>query len=116
MNIINKYIWLIDTVSRAGYSGITFEEINRKYQYADELSDGKEYNVRTFHNYRRDIAEIFGIDILCDTDGYRYYIADDKELCFVRIRRGLMTIMLFLKSAGNDHNACYNLQKVYLPE
>lgn len=107
MNIINKYIWLIDTVSRAGYSGITFEEINRKYQYADELSDGKEYNVRTFHNHRRDIAEIFGIEILCDTDGYRYYIADDKELKGEsRFRRWLLESVSVNNIVAHNKKVC----------
>lgn len=80
MNILNKYVWLIDTISRAGSEGITFEEICRKYQYADAISGGSAYNIRTFHNHRKDIAEIFGIEICCDTNGYRYYISNEDEL------------------------------------
>ena len=80
MNILNKYIWLIDTISRAGKNGITFEDINRKYQYADSISGGSTYNIRTFHNHRKDISVTFGIEISCYTDGYRYYIVDENEL------------------------------------
>lgn len=80
MNILNKYVWLIDTVRRAGSNGITFGDICRKYQYYDAISGGSAYNLRTFHNHRKDIAEIFGIEIRCDSDGYRYYIADEDDI------------------------------------
>lgn len=91
MNILNKYIWLIDTVSRAGSNGITFEEISRKYQYADAISGGSAYNIRTFHNHKNDIADIFGIEIVCDTEGYRYYIKDHDEIRGTsRFRRWLL--------------------------
>lgn len=92
MNIISKYIWLIDTISRAGSSGITFDELDRKYRNADAISGGAAYNLRTFHNHKRYIAEIFGIEICCNTDGYHYYIADGEELGGTsRFRRWLLT-------------------------
>ena len=38
-NLLNKYVWLVDTIYRAGK--ITYEEINRRWQDND-LSEGKE--------------------------------------------------------------------------
>lgn len=80
MNILNKYIWLIDTLSYAGEYGLTFEEISNKYTKSDFISGGGQYNIRTFHNHRHDIAEIFDIEILCHSDTYRYYIADNDSI------------------------------------
>lgn len=80
MNILNKYIWLIDTLSHAGEYGLTFDEISNKYTKTDFISGGGQYNIRTFHNHRHDIAEIFDIEILCHSDNYRYYIADNDSI------------------------------------
>lgn len=80
MNILNRYIWLVDTLLQAGPKGLTFEQINTKYRYNDYLSDGGEYHLRTFHNHRRDIEEIFGIKIRCNLSDYRYYIDDSDEI------------------------------------
>jgi hypothetical protein len=74
-NIFNRYIWLVDTINRAGR--ITFAEINRKWQQMD-WSYGKELPLRTFHNYKEKIQEMFDINIDCD--GFnQYYIATDMN-------------------------------------
>lgn len=106
MSILNKYVWLIDTVSRAGSEGITFEEICRKYQYADAISGGSSYNIRTFHNHRKDIEEIFGIEICCDTDGYRYYIADEDEI------KGMSRFRQWLLSSVSVNNVLVQNKKI----
>jgi len=38
--LIRKYIWLTDTVNQAGSTGITFKEIQRKWERNDLLSGG----------------------------------------------------------------------------
>lgn len=80
MNILNRYIWLVDTLLQAGHTGLTYEQINSKYRYNDSISNGGEYSLRTFHNHRRDIEEIFGIEIKCNKSEYRYYIDDSDEI------------------------------------
>lgn len=80
MNILNKYIWLIDTLSHAGNNGLTFEEISNKYTKSDFISGGGQYNIRTFHNHRRDIEEIFHIKIGCHLETYRYFIEDRQSI------------------------------------
>ncbi|MDR0863793.1 MAG: hypothetical protein LBO74_02525 [Candidatus Symbiothrix sp.] len=62
-SILNRYIWLADTVYRAGK--ITFEEINRKWLNTD-WSEGKDLPLRTFHNHRKAIEDLFDINIECD--------------------------------------------------
>jgi len=38
--LIRKYIWLTDTVNQADSTGITFKEIQRKWERNDLLSGG----------------------------------------------------------------------------
>lgn len=83
-DLFNRYIWLVDTIYRA--NGITFEEINAKW-LRNNMSEGMELPLKTFHNHRRAIEEMFDINIVCHRrDGYKYYIenADDMEKGGVR--------------------------------
>jgi hypothetical protein len=74
-NIFNRYIWLVDTINRAGK--ITLAEINRKWLRTD-WSEGRELPRRTFINYRRQIEGLFDINIDCDNYN-QYYIATDMD-------------------------------------
>ncbi len=83
-DLFNRYIWLADTIYRA--NGITFEEINAKW-LRNNMSEGMELPLKTFHNHRRAIEEMFDINIVCHRrGGYKYYIenADDMEKGGVR--------------------------------
>lgn len=59
-NLLFKYIWLVDTIGRAGK--ITFEELNDRWMRSS-LNDGEELPKRTFHNWRADVEELFDINI-----------------------------------------------------
>lgn len=74
-NLFNRYVWLVDTINRAG--PITFEEINNKWLRTD-WSEGQKIPLRTFHNHRNKIEELFDINIDCN--GYnQYFIATDMD-------------------------------------
>ena len=46
-----------------------------------ENEDGKEFPLRTFHNHREAIAQMFDIDIECNTkNGYKYYIPNITDI------------------------------------
>lgn len=77
---IRRYIWLVDTLDLAGSEGLSFKQINDKWVRNSYLSDGKDYPLRTFHNHRLEIENIFNILILCDKSTNHYYIADNDEL------------------------------------
>ncbi|PIZ08121.1 MAG: WYL domain-containing protein, partial [Flavobacteriaceae bacterium CG_4_10_14_0_8_um_filter_34_31] len=62
-NVFHRYIWLVDTINRAGR--ITFEEINKKWLRTD-WSEGQKIPLRTFHNHRSKIEDLFDINIDCD--------------------------------------------------
>ena len=75
-DLINRYIWLIDTIRR--YGRITLDEINRQW-LRSQLSDGKPLPRRTFHHYRNDAEQMFGVNIQCDRSTYEYYIEETSQ-------------------------------------
>ncbi len=75
-NVINKYIWIVDTIQR--YGRITLENLNDLWVNSS-LSDGKKLSRRTFYNHRQAIAETFNIEIESDFSTYEYYIANDES-------------------------------------
>ena len=80
VRLIRRYVWLVDTIRRAGR--ISLEEINSRWldNYALNPDHEGEIPERTFHRHREAIAELFGVDILCDRATNTYYIKDDGEL------------------------------------
>ncbi|MFI3261347.1 MAG: WYL domain-containing protein [Rikenellaceae bacterium] len=71
--LFNRYIWLVDTIIRKGR--ITFEEINETWISSSLNNGGDELPLRTFHNHRKVIEQMFDINIECDKrSGYLYYI------------------------------------------
>ena len=77
---IRRYVWLLDTIYRAGEDGITFDDINLKWQRHDLLSEGKAYPKRTFEQHKEEIQETFNVEICCNRRTNRYYISDREEL------------------------------------
>jgi hypothetical protein len=111
MNILfQRYIWLADTIYRAGK--ITFEEINKKW-LRNEMSEDKEIPLRTFHNHRQAIEDLFDINIECDKrNGYVYYIEniDDME------RGSIRTWLLNTFAVNNLINESHKLKRRILFE
>ena len=73
-SLINKYIWIVDTIQR--YGRITREELNNLW-VRSSLSEGSPMPRRTFYNYRNGLADTFNIIVECDPGTFEYYIADD---------------------------------------
>lgn len=73
--LIDKYVWLIQTFIDAGDRGLLLEQITRKW----ENRYGTDYPRRTFNNHRTAISDIFGIDIECDRSTNRYFIRYGKD-------------------------------------
>lgn len=85
--IIQRYIWLVNTIAR--FDGrLTFGEINRRWQ-ASSIGDGQPLSRTTFYRYREGIRELFGISLECDAGrGNVYYIAQDD--CDGRLQTWLL--------------------------
>jgi hypothetical protein len=73
--LISKYIWLIQTISGAGESGLSLGDISSKYERRYSIP----YSRRTFNNHREAIEEIFGISIQCDRSTNRYSIKYSED-------------------------------------
>ena len=87
-NLLFKYIWLVDTIGRAGK--ITFEELNDRWMRSS-LNDGEELPKRTFHNWRADVEELFDINIECQRKGGNYYyIENPQDIRMETMRRWLL--------------------------
>lgn len=73
-----KYFWLVDTIRSAGK--ITKEQIDRKWSNS-RYNDSHETAIpdTSFYRIRRDIEELFDIEILCDRATGQYYI-DDSDI------------------------------------
>ena len=80
VRLIRRYVWLVETIRRAGK--ITLEEISNKWIYSSlHDEEGVGLPERTFHRHRDAIADLFGIEILCDrSDGNVYYIGNEEIL------------------------------------
>lgn len=76
-NVIKRYVWLVNTLLQR--KSLTFKEICDLWDRSS-LTDGKALAVRTFHQHREAIAELFGVEIVCDTNNYKYSIAQPEEL------------------------------------
>ena len=76
-NTVKRYVWLLNTLIQR--KSLTFTEICDLWNKSS-LNDGKALALRTFHQHREAIAELFGVEIVCDTATYKYSIASPEEL------------------------------------
>ena len=86
-NYFNRYVWLIDTINRAGH--ITFADISRQWERSAINDEGGPLAERTFHNHRIAIEDTFGIEIKCNRS-LEYYIANSDDLEGDGIRQWLL--------------------------
>lgn len=73
--LLNKYVWLIDTIRSYGEDGITLIDLQDRWKHYF----GEDYARRSFNNHREAIVEIFGIEIQCNRSTNTYYIPGGKE-------------------------------------
>ena len=74
---IGRYVWLLNTLLQ--HKKLTFKEICNLWNKSSQ-NDGKALALRTFHLHREAVAELFGVEIVCDTNTYKYSIASPDEL------------------------------------
>ncbi len=68
--LLQKYIWLINTFIRYGERGVTLDELCNLW----DRRFGQEYSRSSFNNHRNAIAEVFGIEIQCNRSTKKYFI------------------------------------------
>ena len=80
-SLIKRYIWLIQTIRDAGENGISFSEIQNKWDNASANDNHTPLISRTFHNHRNAILLQFGIEIKCNMSRENsYYYIEKSEL------------------------------------
>ncbi len=90
MSTLNKYIWVVNALHRAGERGLSLKELNEKWQRSD-ISDGKELQRQTFDRWKGKILEMMGVIIDCNLkDDYRYYISNPEVLRSGELSRWLL--------------------------
>lgn len=103
-NLFNKYIWLIDTIYQA--KGITFKEINERW-LKSSIGEGTDLPIKTFHNYRKAVEDMFDINIVCDKHtNYKYYIENSDDIK----KDGIRTWLLNTFTVNNLINEAHNLK------
>lgn len=109
-DLFDKYIWLVDTIYRAGK--ITFEEINERWLRSN-LSEGEDIPLRTFHNWRKAVENTFDININCNRKaGYYYYIENAEDL----EKGGIRNWLLHTFAVNNLINESHHLKNRILFE
>ncbi len=74
--LLQKYIWLVQTFIRAGERGLSLSEIESRW----ETRFGTDYARRTFNNHRDAIGEVFGIRIECNRSTNRYFVRGAEDV------------------------------------
>ena len=103
--LFKEYIWLVNTIHRAGR--ISFAELNEKWQHT-EMSEGIPLSRTTFNRHKDAIEDIFGIYIDCDRrDGYRYFIGNEEVLREDTVQNWMLSTLtvnnLVSESMGLQH-------------
>ena len=109
--LFNRYVWLVDTIYRAGR--ISFEEINDRWKHSSLNDTEEDLPLKTFHNHKNAIQQMFDINIECDRrGGYLYYIehAEDME------RGGVRTWLLNTFAVNHLINESHHLKRRILFE
>ena len=100
-NLFGRYVWLMDILRR--HKRLTFEEINELWQESG-LSYGEELPLKTFHNHKKAIKDIFDVYIECDRkDGYRYYIDEPERIEGNNLRSWLISSYATLNQIKADN-------------
>ena len=100
----NRYIWLLNTLLQ--HKQLSFEEINALWKECC-LGYGTPLPLRTFHQHKSAVEELFGIEIKCNpSNGYRYYISSPDTLKNDSIRKWLLNSF----TLSNMITAGYNMK------
>lgn len=77
---LKRALWVMNELINAQSHGISREELSRKWQYS-KFNDSHEDGIseRTFFRLRKDLQEIFEVDIVCSKDGNKRYSVAQTE-------------------------------------
>ncbi|MBQ9311570.1 MAG: WYL domain-containing protein [Bacteroidales bacterium] len=112
-SLISKYVWVIDTIYRA--KKISFKELNEKWLDTD-ISRGVKIPKRTFDNWKYQIWDMFGIDIVNENRGeYRYYISNAEDINKNGLRSWLYNTFCVSNVLANSQSIKDRILLEYVP-
>lgn len=98
----NRYIWLLNLLLQE--KQMTFDEISKRWKESN-MGDNKPMPLRTFHQHRGAVEELFGVEIKCNTSkGYKYYIANPEVLRNDKTRKWLLNSFNLSNMITAGHN------------
>ena len=98
----NRYIWLLNTLLQ--HKQLAYEEINALWKESC-LGSGAPLPLRTFHQHKSAVEELFGIEIKCNpSNGYKYYISTPDTLKNDSIRKWLLNSFTLSNMISAGHN------------
>ena len=98
----NRYIWLLNILLQE--KQMTFDEISKRWKDSN-MGDDKPMPLRTFHQHRGAVEELFGVEIKCNTaNGYKYYIANPEVLKYDKTRKWLLNSFNLSNMITAGHN------------
>ena len=86
-----SYIWLLETLQSRG--PLTLKEIKSLWLDSSVNDEGKNLATRTFANHIYAIADIFGIDIVCNRRDNTYYIENAEDMNGRGIRNWMLNAL-----------------------
>lgn len=98
-NYFKSYTWLLETLQSHG--ALTLKEIKELWLRSSINDERKELATRTFANHVAAIADIFGIDIVCERSYNRYYIENLDDIGGNSVREWMLDA-LSLNSLLNE--------------
>jgi hypothetical protein len=115
---IKRQLWLLNTLLR--YKKLPFKEHQSEWKDSYLNDDDFELSLRTFHDHKDAIEEMFPVQIKCDSkDGYRYYVVKDspKEqdsmlVCDWAKEHGYESIIMAYHPIIKLHNVRVNILRI----
>ena len=91
MTTLEKYIWLVNALYRAGSHGLSLKELSDKWERDESISYGEPLPRQTFNRWKDNILMSLGVNIDCRLKGgYRYYISNPESLANGELLRWLL--------------------------
>lgn len=113
-SLFNRYVWLVDTIYRLGR--ITFEQINEQWIRSELNCAGDDLPLKTFHNHRKAIEQMFDINIECDRKaGYIYYIENVDDLKRDGVRQWLLSTFSINNLINESHKLKHRILVENIP-
>lgn len=113
-HLFNRYVWLVNIIYRSGK--ITFEEICNKWTRSVLNQLGEEFPLRTFHNHRKAIEQMFDINIECDKrNGYSYFIENSEDMKRGGVRSWLLNTFAINNLINESHKLKHRILFEQIP-